>query len=103
MVASLRSNGGSMAKETVTNAPEAAAPEKAAAPAKAVPPGLDPNRESLKSRRGREGKVFSDGFKIPGMMAFSDLPGKVCVKCGFSALKFSKQCPKCGGELVPEE
>ena len=94
-----------MADETKTNAPEAAAPTAVppAAPAKAVPPGLDPNRESLKARRSREGKVFSDGFKIPGRMSFSDLPGKVCVKCGFNALKFSQQCPKCGGELVPEE
>jgi hypothetical protein len=100
-----------MAEETVTKAPEATAPAKAA-PAKAareksvptrpVPPGQDPNRDSLKSRRNREGKVFSDGFKIPGMTAYSDLPGKVCVKCGFNALKFSKECPKCGGELVPE-
>jgi hypothetical protein len=86
-----------MADDTVTNAPETAAP------AKAAPAGLDPNRESLKSRRSREGKVFSDGFKIPGRMSFSDLPGKVCVKCGFNALKFSTQCPKCGGELVSEE
>jgi hypothetical protein len=101
MVASLRSTGGFMADETVTKAP---APAPAApAPAKTVPAGLDPNRESLKSRRNREGKVFSDGFKIPGRMSFSDLPGKVCVKCGFNALKFSTQCPKCGGELVPEE
>lgn len=60
------------------------------------------DKESYKSRRGRDGKVFTNGFSIPGFNAYSDLPGKTCVDCGFNALKFSKQCPKCGGELGPE-
>lgn len=72
------------------------------APVKApVRPALA-DKESYKSRRGRDGKVFTNGFSIPGFNAYSDLPGKTCVDCGFNALKFSKQCPKCGGELGPE-
>lgn len=63
----------------------------------------DPNRESLKPRLSREGKVKSNGFKIPGFSSLYDLPGKVCVDCGFSAMKFSTSCPKCGGELSAEE
>lgn len=63
----------------------------------------DPNRESLSPRGSRDGKVFTNGFKIPGFSGMSDLPGKVCVDCGFSAMKFSSSCPKCGGELTSEE
>lgn len=79
------------------------APEAAETPeAPAAPLVGDINKESFKSRRNREGKVFSDGFKIPGFSSYSDLPGKICVDCGFAALKFSQQCPKCGGKLVAE-
>lgn len=77
-----------------------AAPVKAPETVKPLSPLVD--KESYKSRRGRDGKVFTNGFSIPGFNSYSDLPGKTCVDCGFNALKFSKQCPKCGGELGPE-
>lgn len=63
----------------------------------------DPNRESLKPRLSREGKVLSNGFKIPGFSSMYDLPGKTCVDCGFNAMKFSTSCPRCGGELRAEQ
>lgn len=63
----------------------------------------DPNRESLKPRTSRDSKVKSNGFKIPGFSSLYDLPGKTCVECGFNAVKFSTECPRCGGELTPEQ
>lgn len=59
-------------------------------------------RETLKPRLSKDNKVFTNGFKIPGFSGYTDLPGKICVACGFRALKFSTQCSKCGGELQPE-
>ena len=80
-----------------------AAASPATEPTKAKKPDPnDPNREELLPRLSRQGKVFSNGFKLPGFSGYTDLPGKVCVKCGFNAMKFSKECPRCGGELVPE-
>ncbi|MGQ0678901.1 MAG: hypothetical protein ACT4OM_04470 [Actinomycetota bacterium] len=67
-----------------------------------APHRIDVEKESFKPRSGRGSKVFTDGFKIPGFSAYTDLPGKVCVECNFAAMKFSSQCPKCGGELRPE-
>ncbi len=62
----------------------------------------DLTRESLKPRVARDNKVFTNGFKIPGFSGYTDLPGKICVDCGWRAMKFSKECAKCGGELRPE-
>lgn len=63
----------------------------------------DPDRESLTPRSSRDGKVFTNGFNIPGFSGMTDLPGKVCIDCGFSAMKFSTACPKCGGDLTTEK
>lgn len=62
----------------------------------------NPNRETLKPRVSKDQKVFTNGFKIPGFSGYTDVPGKVCVKCGWRGMKFSKECAKCGGELVRE-
>ena len=62
----------------------------------------NPERETLKPRNSKNQKVFTNGFKIPGFSGYTDLPGKVCVDCGWRAMKFSSQCAKCGGELRPE-
>ncbi len=62
----------------------------------------DPNRQSLAPRGSRDGKVFTNGFKITGFNSMIDLPHKLCVDCGFHAMKFSTACPKCGGELSAE-
>jgi hypothetical protein len=62
----------------------------------------DISRETLKPRVARDQKVFTNGFKIPGFSGYTDVPGKICVDCGWRAMKFSKQCAKCGGELRPE-
>jgi hypothetical protein len=62
----------------------------------------DISRETLKPRGTRGQKVFTNGFKIPGFSGYTDLPGKVCVDCGWRGMKFSKECAKCGGELEPE-
>lgn len=59
-------------------------------------------RATLKPRKSRGGKVFTDGFSIPGFSGYTDVPGKMCVDCGFRAMRFSTSCSKCGGELVPE-
>ena len=96
-----------VATETVAKEPDPAAADqteaRGAAPAEQeATPATDSSRESLLPRLSRPGKVFSDGFKLPGFSGYTDLPGKVCIDCGFNAMKFSKQCPKCGGELVPE-
>lgn len=63
----------------------------------------DSERETLKPRLSKGGKVFTNGFSIPGFNGYTDLPGKICVNCGFRAMKFSSKCPKCDGELVPEQ
>lgn len=63
----------------------------------------DPNRESLTPRGSRGGKTFTNGFKIPGFNSMIDLPYKVCVDCEFQAMKFSTECPRCGGELSAEQ
>ncbi|HVL52509.1 MAG TPA: hypothetical protein VM754_13535 [Actinomycetota bacterium] len=62
----------------------------------------NPNRETLKPRVSKDQKVFTNGFKIPGFSGYTDVPGKVCVDCGWRGMKFSKSCAKCGGELVAE-
>lgn len=62
----------------------------------------DISRETLKPRVARDQKVFTNGFKIPGFSGYTDVPGKVCVDCGWRGMKFSKQCAKCGGDLRPE-
>ena len=62
----------------------------------------DISRETLKPRVTRDQKVFTNGFKIPGFSGYTDVPGKVCVDCGWRGMKFSKQCAKCGGDLRPE-
>ena len=62
----------------------------------------DIGRETLKPRVTRDQKVFTNGFKIPGFSGYTDVPGKVCVDCGWRGMKFSKQCAKCGGDLRPE-
>jgi hypothetical protein len=62
----------------------------------------NPERETLKPRISKDQKVFTNGFKIPGFSGYTDVPGKVCVDCGWRAMKFSSQCAKCGGELRPE-
>lgn len=62
----------------------------------------DLSRDTLKPRVARNQKVFTNGFKIPGFSGYTDLPGKICVDCGWRAMKFSKECAKCGGELRPE-
>ncbi|CAN5741575.1 hypothetical protein BH23ACT12_BH23ACT12_15370 [soil metagenome] len=62
----------------------------------------DLGRETLKPRVARDQKVFTNGFKIPGFSGYTDIPGKICVDCGWRAMKFSKECAKCGGELRPE-
>lgn len=63
----------------------------------------DPGRETLKPRISKDQKVFTNGFKIPGFSGYTDVPGKVCVDCGWRGMKFSTRCAKCGGELGPEE
>lgn len=62
----------------------------------------DSSRETLKPRIARDQKVFTNGFKIPGFSGYTDVPGKVCVDCGWRGMKFSSKCAKCGGELKPE-
>lgn len=62
----------------------------------------NPERETLKPRISKDQKVFTNGFKLPGFSGYTDVPGKVCVNCGWRAMKFSSKCSKCGGELVPE-
>lgn len=87
-----------------TTAPGARPPESPAVKEPAAPEPIDftdPERVSLKPRSSRGGKVFTNGFKMPGFSGYSsDLPGKICSGCGFNAHKFSSVCPKCGGELV---
>ncbi|HEX2054005.1 MAG TPA: hypothetical protein VHJ78_09815 [Actinomycetota bacterium] len=63
----------------------------------------NPERETLKPRLSKNQKVFTNGFKIPGFSGYTDVPGKVCVDCGWRGMKFSTKCAKCGGELAPEE
>jgi hypothetical protein len=63
----------------------------------------DPERETLKPRISKDQKVFTNGFKIPGFSGYTDVPGKVCVDCGWRGMKFSTKCAKCGGELGPED
>ncbi len=62
----------------------------------------DSSRETLKPRITRDQKVFTNGFKIPGFSGYTDVPGKICVDCGWRAMKFSSKCAKCDGELRPE-
>jgi hypothetical protein len=62
----------------------------------------NPERETLKPRISKNQKVFTNGFKIPGFSGYTDVPGKICVDCGWRAMKFSSKCAKCGGELRPE-
>lgn len=63
----------------------------------------DTSRETLKPRIARDQKVFTNGFKLPGFLGYTDVPGKVCPDCGWRGMKFSKQCAKCGQDLVPEQ
>lgn len=89
-------------KQTAAGAQAQASTLNQSEPAGEAGDNSNASREALMPRRSRPGKVMTNGFRMPGFSGFSDLSGKVCVKCGFNAMKFSKQCPRCGGDLVPE-